>query len=197
VVKSAGQFFMPDPRWLEILKASGWQLLALAIAFGLFLLADVASWIPALPAWGRQAAVLAFLICTALWLASLVAAVVKFAPPGVWLIHWRKVRRQRRETRNYIPHMTEKEREIIAYLLAKNQKMFTADAEGGHAITLISRGIVVRALVAGQVFSIEDVPFAIPDHIWNELVAQRERFPYDPRGEAERPYPWRVHWMAR
>jgi hypothetical protein len=32
----------PDPRWLEILKASGWQTTALAVASGLFLL-DVMS----------------------------------------------------------------------------------------------------------------------------------------------------------
>ena len=28
----------PDPKWLEILKASGWQTTGLACAFGVFLL---------------------------------------------------------------------------------------------------------------------------------------------------------------
>ena len=35
-----------------------------------------------------------------------------------------------------------KEREIIAYLLHRRERMFTADLDGGHATTLISRGIV-------------------------------------------------------
>jgi hypothetical protein len=50
--------------------------------------------------------------------------------------------------------LTKKEREIIAYLLHHGQRMFTANLDGGHAATLMSRGIVRKALRAGQVFDI-------------------------------------------
>jgi hypothetical protein len=106
--------------------------------------------------------------------------------------------RAQRETGAYIPYMTAKEREIIAYLLAHNQKMFTNTPDGGHANTLISKGIVVSALRPGQTFTYYEMPFAVPDYIWTVLAEHRQEFPYtspEP-GEGEL-HPWRVHWMAR
>ena len=38
----------PDPRWLELLKASGWQTVAIAVAVGVFLLAAHWGWLPPL-----------------------------------------------------------------------------------------------------------------------------------------------------
>jgi hypothetical protein len=107
-----------------------------------------------------------------------------------------QIAREQQEVEAYIPHMTEEEREIIAYLLAHNQKMFTNNIDCGHANTLLSRGIVVMAVRRGQVFTEHEVPFAVPDHIWTILKRHESEFPYTlpPRGEAER-HPWRRHWM--
>jgi hypothetical protein len=44
----------PDPKWLEILKASGWQTTALAVAFGLFILAGRTGWLSSLDPWMIQ-----------------------------------------------------------------------------------------------------------------------------------------------
>jgi hypothetical protein len=95
--------------------------------------------------------------------------------------------------------MTAQEKQIIAYLLARNQKTITADQDGGYASTLISRGILVLALQRGQVFRGSETPFAVPDHIWNELAKHKEQFPYSPliRSDGVEPYPWRVPWMVR
>jgi hypothetical protein len=99
---------------------------------------------------------------------------------------------------DYIPHMTEKERTIIAYLLAHNQKMFTNTPDCGHATTLLSRGIVVNATRLGQTVTYYEVPFAIPDHIWTVLKQHEGEFPYTPPAPGETEiHPWRVHWMAR
>ena len=94
----------------------------------------------------------------------------------------------------YIPYMTEHERVIIAYLLARNQKVITAESDGGHANTLISKKILVRAILPGQIFFASDVPFVVPDHIWEVLSAHKESFPYNP-GDYDEPYPWRKSWM--
>jgi hypothetical protein len=189
----------PDPRWLEILKASGWQTAAVAIACGLFLMAASLRWLPPLDPWMVLIAAAGLLLFGCLAVASFLSALFKFFPIQEWFVHWINIRRQKRATQDYIPHMTPQERQIIAYLLAKNQKMFTCSTDGGYATTLISRGILIRALMGGQVFASEDMPVAVPDHIWDVLVAHKDQFPYKPeRGErGGEIHPWRVPWMLR
>jgi hypothetical protein len=108
------------------------------------------------------------------------------------------IRRAKHQVAKDIPQMTPREREIIGYLLAKNQRMFTNTADGGYANTLISKKIVVCALLPGQVFTQFEVPFEVPQHVWNVLVKHKAEFPYTPpkAGGAE-PHPWRVHWNVR
>jgi hypothetical protein len=188
----------PDPRWLEILKASGWQTTALATAFGLFLLAAHIGWLPPLDPWTIHLAALGFLVCACLALASMGSAALKIFPAQRWFVCWINTERKKSEIRKYIPHMTEREKAIIAYLLARNQKVFTVESDGGHAVTLISMGIVVRALRPGQMFRGTDMPVAIPDYIWKVLEKHKDQFPYTPRRDGQiEPHPWRVHWMAR
>ena len=55
--------------------------------------------------------------------------------------------------------------------------MFTAEADGGYAVTLISRGIVVRAMIGGQQAAHDDVPFAVPDELWAVLQENKDRSP--------------------
>jgi hypothetical protein len=187
----------PDPKWLAILKASGWQTTALAAASGLFLLWVHWGWISPGAPWVLPLVAFSFLVCFFLSLASIGSAALKFFRPEVWFLHWVNRRRGRRAVKDYIPHMTERERSIIAYLLAHNQKMIVADASGGYANTLLSRGILVRALQPGQVFYQNDTPMTVPDHIWTVLVEHRAEFPYQEPEEYERePYPWRVPWGA-
>lgn len=94
-----------------------------------------------------------------------------------------------------IQYMTDDEREIIAYLLAHNQKMFTNTPDCGHASTLVSKGIVVSAVRDGQAFTYYEMPFRIPDNVWAVLKQHAREFPYKPpaRGERER-HPWRRDW---
>jgi ABC-type microcin C transport system permease subunit YejB len=144
-----------------------------------------------------QLAMAGLLLFGFLAVASLITAVNKFFPVRKWIVHWVNTHRQKTAVRNYIPHMTDEERAIIAYLLAKNQKTFIAEVNGGYAMTLISRGIVVRAVVQDQVFDFRNTPMAIPDHIWDVLVQHKDQFPYTPPEDGTEVLPWRVHWMAR
>jgi len=83
---------MPDPRWLEILKASGWQTAALAVAAGLLLWADRAGWIPALEPWMVQAAAVVMVVCGLLALASFASnAVVQIGKWGEGIANWRSL----------------------------------------------------------------------------------------------------------
>jgi hypothetical protein len=189
----------PDPKWLEILKASGWQTTGLACAFGVFLLLPRFGLLPPQEPLVTSFATIAFLVCGFLGLASIGNAANELFRPRVWFVRWFDHRQHKRRVLEYIPHMTEHEREIIAYLLAKNQKMITADRDGGYANTLISRGMLVMVARPGQVLDASDVPFAVPDHVWKVFSAHKESFPYKPvnRRDGVEPHPWRVPWMAR
>jgi hypothetical protein len=188
----------PDPRWLEILKASGGQSASLAFACAVFLILGRLGWIPELYPWMIHAAVFVLALSGMLAISSFIVAFLKSIPLHKWAVRSFHEKRAARELEKYLGHLTDEERKILAYLLHHNQKMFTGAEDGGHAVTLISRGLIVRAMVPGQRASGEDVPFAVQDHVWEMLLRNKEKFPYKPppRGEVET-HPWRVNWMLR
>jgi hypothetical protein len=189
-----------DPRWLEILKASGWQTWALATAAGLLLYGNSKKLLPVtLEPWQLQAATAVFVICGCLWLASVGASLVKAAQaPRAKIGQLWVISRAKRQIAKAIPELLPREREIIAYLLAKNQSLFTNTVDCGHACTLVSKRIVDRALVPGQVAHPSDVPFEVPPHVWEILMKHKSEFPYKtPKAGETEIHPWRVHWMAR
>ncbi len=179
-----------DPRWLEILKASGGQSLALAAACAGLMAAHFNQIIPALDPWMIQAATFLGILGGMLWVVSVCSAFYKFYPIDGWAMYFIRQRRAKRDAEKYIPFMSVTEREIIAYLLATNEKTFTAASDGGKAVTLISRGIVLRHLTSGQIFLQNDMPFSIPDNIWKVLVKHKDKFPIS-QVDIAGPYPWR------
>jgi hypothetical protein len=105
------------------------------------------------------------------------------------------LRKRRNEVEEYNPFMTPKEKEIIGYLLKHNLKTFTADSDGGYAVTLLSREIARVAVIDGQIIDQRDVPVIIPDHIWDVLAAYKDQFPYvanDDDYDDAPAHPWRV-----
>jgi hypothetical protein len=189
----------PDPRWLEILKASGWQTSAMSIASVVVLVLVRNGTIPTdgSPHWIAVPSISA-IVFGSLAIASVASAIIKATQPLAHITRWRSKRAEQQAVRNYIPHMTKQDQEIIAYLLHHNQKMFQADQDGGYAAPLISKGIIRISAQRGQVLDLTRVPFAIPDHIWTVLVEQRERFPYRPdNGEKLERHPWAIPWMLQ
>jgi hypothetical protein len=102
---------IPDPRWLEILKASGWQMAAVGAACGLFLLVAHWGWLPPLDPWMIQLAAIAALICSFLAFASVVSATLRLFPIQTWVVHLINRHRAKRAVRNYIPQMTDHEKQ--------------------------------------------------------------------------------------
>jgi hypothetical protein len=184
----------PDARWLELLKASAGKTFALACAFGALLLANRWEWLPPLAPWMVQLAVVGLVICTFLTIGNFLSWINKSLGVRTFIMYCIERRQAQKEVRDYIPQMTDKERQIIGYLLVKNQKVFHANYGGGHAATLISRGIIVRHVPPGQVVAPgAHIPMTIPDHVWRVFVNHKADFHYDPPrlGEQEIP-PWRM-----
>jgi len=185
----------PDPRWLEILKASGWQTTAITLACGVFLLGVHLGWLPSLPSSITLLLAFATLLCGFLAAASLASAALKFFPVQTWILYYVNRYRQKREVEKYIPFMTDQERNIIAYLLHHKQKTFTTTIDGGHAVTLISRRIVQSMVRGNQTILSDDMPVMIPDHLWELFCKHHDEFVYSDDGSDA--HPWRVHWMLR
>ena len=103
-------------------------------------------------------------------------------------------RRDKKRIEAELEFLTPDERGILAYLLAKQQKMFEVLPDGEKAATLISKGFVMYA--ARQPLALHrDICVVVPDHVWEVLVKHRAKFPYQaPNPEI---HPWRTHWMAR
>ena len=188
-----------DPKWLEILKAKGSHTAALAIASGLIYVLVIFEIIPTTdsPLWEALPAIGA-LIFLSLFVAAVGDEVVKITKPADRIGRWCLKRREAREIREFIPYMTDKDREIIGYLLHHNQKMFQADQDGGYAAPLISKGIIRQSGRAGQVVTTSSMPFEVPNHIWSVLKKNQEAFPYEsPPANEDEKYPWAIPWMAR
>ena len=149
-----------DPKWLEILKASGWQTTALAIACILIVVLIKKDFIPTTnsPLWIAVPSIGA-VIFGCLSLAAMGNALAKAIKLGMRIDQWRLKRQKIIEVREYIPYLTDEDREIIGYLLYHNQKMFQTNQDGGYAAPLISKGIIKASRRHGQVFDPLRVPW--------------------------------------
>jgi hypothetical protein len=187
----------PDAKWLDILKATGWQFGCLAVAAWLAVVADKNGWLPvALDPLVKQGTMLAAIAFTGLWVATIGSTTTKWtAVPVEKFKRWNSLRTHAKAFESYIPHMTIEERRIFAQLLHENRKSFTAAHDGGYAGTLLGRRFISILAVQGQAVSYEDVPFGVPDHIWDIAVKHKADFPYKPNRDGMDA--WRVHWMAR
>jgi hypothetical protein len=84
---------------------------------------------------------------------------------------------------------------IIGYLLAITEKMFEYTSDGGAANTLISKRIIVCALLPGECAADYEVPFKVPDPVWDVLVKHKADFPST--WKTGDPFPYAISWMSR
>ncbi len=189
-----------DPKWLEILKATGWQTGALTIACTVILLLVR---IKAIPTNGSllwiTIPVIGIIIFGSLTFTTIINSLVKAIKPSERFIQWRLKNKKKKEVCDFIPFMTDTDRKIIGYLLYHNQKIFQTTQDGGYAAPLISKGIIQPSInKSGQYVDITRIPFEIPNHIWHVLEKNRDSFPYTPprNGEVEK-HPWAISWKAR
>jgi hypothetical protein len=190
---------MLDPKWLDFLKTSGWQTTALAAASGILIWLRVSGLSPVeIPDWiiltALVVGVVSGCLAVASWGSGLWAATelyrLKFA-------RWQDNRALKKRFIQYIPHLTPVERKIFAYLLAHNQRTFTAAIDGGHAAGLIGMGFIGTTARPGQRVDMWSYPMGVADPVWDALVERKDEFPHTPeydgygRNRDERE-PWRV-----
>lgn len=168
---------------IDLLKTGGWQSFFIALSLFVFLRLQSVGVIDtsAVP-----------YLAPIVWLLAIVFSGIAVASLGDQIKHWLQERRKRRltfqarEARRKafvedIDRLTDKEREILGYLLSKNQKRFDADSTGDHASSLIAKGYINLIARPGMHYHINSFPFEVADYVWEEMQARRERFPYHPR----------------
>jgi hypothetical protein len=128
---------------VDLLKSSGWQTAMIAAACGLLLYLNSVEVIPAMEPWMVILTWAAMLVSVGLALAAL-ASVLQHVMGGVWeqWLRKRSMYKIEQAFRDYIPHLTDKERQILGYLRHKKMKTFTADNDGGYAGTLLARRFI-------------------------------------------------------
>jgi len=81
--------------------------------------------------------------------------------------------------RRDIATFSDREMHIFGYMLRENQKSFITQTNGGYATTLLDRNYIQTDVSGGQVFNAMEKPFRVPDHIWDVMQANSDRFPKD------------------
>jgi hypothetical protein len=187
----------PDPKWLEVLKSGGWTFTGLAVGCAVLTYLNRAGYIELHP-YAGQAFIVGGVLSFFLALAALADVLQRASKlPVAKIARWRARRAERKLFEGYIPHFTERERQIFGYLIAKNQRVFTADSDGGYAATLLSMGFVRIIAHPGQHVDPFAVPMGIPDPVWDALIEHKDAFPYTPeywhdRSGRVEAHPWRI-----
>jgi len=184
----------------DLLKANGWQTAMIAIVSAAFLYMSKAGIAPSIGSEIQLIIWLVMLVSAALAVASFASwAQSKIALPANAVLRRRAIRKARQSFIDYLPYLTERERQILGYLRHYKIKMFTGDHDGGYAATLLASGFVRYIGTSGQTFDIDKVLFAVPDHIWEMMEARPDAFPHRPELSDGHPqvevHPWRIPWM--
>lgn len=169
---------MLDAKWLDFLKQGFGTFLALTLAAGAILANDSYRWISIdLPSWVRTAVFIvgvasAFLAAVdfikLLWRGAVFATL----PIRKWSYRRRLVTNFRRDFKN----LSGLEMYCFAWLVKNHKQYFAGDFDCCNGVTLVSKGYIVRTMLAGRHYSPMSVPFAVPDYIWAILQEHRDVF---------------------
>jgi hypothetical protein len=192
-------------KYLDLLKASGWQTGMIALAAGLFLyLSNIGILPPLDPPW-LTLVVYAVLFTSGALCAAAIGSAIQDGAKAIW--GWVQRRRAKAKAKqafvNDIPFLNEKERQILGYLREKRQKTFDVDQDGGYASTLLGKRYIYFIGQTGQTWDPRRVPVAVAEHVWEVMQERPNDFPYRPefstegRGPKVEMHPWRIPWMLR
>lgn len=194
--------WFPDSNWLKALEIRGSTAAAVASASILVFVMSELGWfyLDILPTWMKAL----FAIVAILALALVGGNVVQ------WLIdeaakkkeRSRKEEERRNEQRQkdeaqanyrqnvlgYLNTLSDREREILSYLVQKNQQSFSADMAGERIGPLKQKGLVD---MSSGVHTQMEWPFTIPNFVWEELQNLKEEFN---TADLNEPQPWRDPW---
>ena len=191
-------------KYVDLLKASGWQTGTIALAAGMFLYLSQAGVLPPMEPWMLLIGWVVVFLFGALSAASLATACQR-GVQAVWGLWKGRQERLAWEAKiiGDIPTMTDHERRILGYLRHHRLRTFDTDLDGGYANTLFAKGYLLH--VAGtKAIDRRRVPTFVADDVWRIINERPQDFPHveqwsqpgasSSRVEVE---PWRIPWNLR
>jgi len=168
---------------IDLLKASGWQAAMIAAACGVLLYLSAAGIIPGMdPGW-----------ILLVWAVMLTASGLAVAALLAWLQRvsrsswerWQhyRAKKQRDWINQNLDTLGAGEREVLSYMVERNQRSLAGRLAYGGFGTLVQKGLLIRG--AGQ-FNIMEWPHTVPEDVWDELVRRRDEF-VDPESTTHNP----------
>ena len=97
-------------------------------------------------------------------------------------------KKREEEVLGYLDTVNDREREILSYLVQKNQQSFTADMGGELIATRKSKGLIE---MGSGVHSPMTWPYTVPNFVWREL--KRRQAEFNTANIDESP-PWHICW---
>ena len=115
-----------------------------------------------------------------------------------FVMTWRKSRIQHIKAQEFqtgvfkfLDTLSAQEREVLSYLVLKNQQSFNADMMAKVVVTLQQKNLI--AIGAGMM-SQRDAPYIVPPFVWDELQRRKTDFS---KADLSGIHTWREHWMTQ
>jgi hypothetical protein len=164
-----------------------WRAAAFAVAGAILLSLNAWGTLPfELPSWALPIIGVITVVAAAIAILDLMKTLVFALGATIkWLGELWTERQARCRVLRYLDTLSPREKEILGYLLARNERSIISALDGGYAQPLVAKGILRRPRQMG---TSEDMTHIIPEFVWLELKRRQNEFPDTYRGKA---HPWR------
>lgn len=93
-----------------------------------------------------------------------------------WVAKWRRTAKYRGRQIKWLNNLPHTEHILMSHLFTANRQAFAYTYGESRFVGLVQKGLVV---VRDGQYSLLDWPHIIPDHIWEEMTRNPEKFYYD------------------
>jgi len=166
-----------DLKWIaEIFRLGGWQIFALTlIAATIYFGPTIGiSELDELPAWSKQVALVALIVCGALAITAVFQAATKPVTIALRFVDNRIRRRvERARIAFLLNRLSAGETEIPCYLVTANKQWLSVYGLDSNVNALFDKRLVRAATSFGTA---EYSNYRVPDEVWEVLQARKKRF---------------------
>lgn len=160
----------------DVISTSGIYKFAIAFSCAAYWYFAEIGALPGAESWEIRLSAAGAMLFGALWLAGVFLGAWKLSKATEKIKYKLYICSEKKRVQEYIPYMSEKDRLFVAHLLAKNEKTFVTDMNGGNAVNLIAQRLIYRTALSGHTYNMLRCPYEVPDHVWDVLQENKDYF---------------------